>query len=247
MKQADFYELLVRAAGRPITLRLNDNLHNMVSASNGPKRGEIRASVHRMFLRAPEEVIEALGRFIVRPTKESRRIVREYISRNHHRIDDTPVPRRTAPPMPRGVFYDLAPIAARLNRTYFDGKLKFAITWGRRPTKQPRSLRQITLGNWNVRQCLIRIHPILDSPTVPPFYLDYIIFHEMAHIAVPSRVDKQGRLLHHTPEFYAVERRFRRYREAIDWQNHNLDRLLSAWCRRRQLPKEPRTGQLRLF
>lgn len=246
MKQADFHDYLVRVAGRPISLRLNENFHNMVSASSGPRRGEIRASVHRMFLKAPPEVLDALGRFLVRPTKENRRVVREFISRNHHRIEERPAPRRMSPPEPQGQYYDLAHIAARLNERYFQGRLQFAISWGRRPKRRPRSLRHVTLGIWNVRQGLIRIHPILDSPSVPRVYLEYIIYHEMAHIAVPSRVDGRGRLLHHTPEFYAVEQNFKRYREALDWQNRNLDRLLSSWCGRRR-SGEDHPGQLRLF
>ena len=246
MKENELHDFLVRTAGRPITLRLNQNLHNMVSASSGPRRGEVRASVHRMFLKAPADVLEALARFIVRPAKENRRVVREFISRNHHTIEDRPAARRAVPPQPQGLFYDLGPIAARLNLEYFHGRLKFAITWGRRPKRRPRSLRHVTLGIWNVRQGLIRIHPILDSAAVPPLYLEYIIYHEMAHIAVPSSVDQQGRLKHHTPEFYAVERRFKRYQEAIEWQNGNFDRLLSSWCDRKK-PPEGLAGQMRLF
>src|SRR5690606_29333980 len=129
---------------------------------------------------------------------------------------------------PVGEFYDLGPIAARLNRRYFGGRLRFDITWGRRvPAGRRRRQRQITLGLCHSEDRVIRIHRILDSPDVPLFYLEYVIYHEMAHLAVPSRVcPESGRRFHHTPEFYDLERRYPRYREALLWQNANLDRML---------------------
>lgn len=246
MTEQDLLRYLQTRTGRPIVMRVNDNTQNLLTAHNGKGR-EVRVSVHRIFLDAPPAVREALAAFVIRPNEETRRVIREYIAANTNRI---------APARPRAVkrdaaesigeYYDLAPIAARLNRTLFANKLKFDIVWGRRPKVRPRRMSVITLGLCQWHQKTIRIHPILDSPKVPQFYLEYIIYHEMVHMAMPSQLGANGKLMHHTEEFYQLERRFPRYRQALQWQDRNLYRLISSWCR--PVARRPaRSGQLRLF
>src|SRR5690606_31273756 len=130
--------------------------------------------------------LAALAQFIVRPTEEARAAIRLFAARaENSRRHRKPVPVESLEPV--GEFYDLGPIAARLNRRYFGGRLRFDITWGRRvPAGRRRRQRQITLGLCHSEDRVIRIHRILDSPDVPLFYLEYVIYHEMAHLAVPS-------------------------------------------------------------
>lgn len=243
---------LEAATGRRITLRINDNIRTMVSCQQGKRRGELRASIHRIFLDAPLEVRRALARFLVEPDSATRRIVREYIAL-HTEAPDSPLPINPRPPgNPVGEYYDLEPIAKRLNERYFGGRLVFTIEWGRRVRQPRRRISRMTLGACYRAQRLIRIHPILDSQRVPLFYLEYILFHEMAHLEVPARRGADGRQLNHTAEFYALERSYPRYREAVAWQELHFDRLLSAYCRRRGTgdPDQTRTtsnGQLDLF
>jgi predicted SprT family Zn-dependent metalloprotease len=86
----------------------------------------------------------------------------------------------------------------------------------------------------------VRIHPILDDAFVPRFFLEYVVYHELCHAALPSVVGADGRLRHHTAEFHALERQFPRYDEAVAWQTQNLDRLLRAWCRGKPVGKPRR-------
>jgi len=225
-----FQRYLQRSTGRPISLKLNNNLHNLLSATRGPRRGEIRVSLHEMFLEAPRDVREAIAGFILRPTKENRQAVRTFISMNTLRLNACRKSYRMAGMTSEGEVYNLRPIADRLNERFFDGKLKFEISWSRRPVRRPRRLRNITLGTCHSHQRLIRIHPILDDERVPLYYLQYIIYHEMAHLVAPSRVSQSGRLLHHHADFYEVERGFSRYRSAIEWQERCLTGLMKSWC-----------------
>jgi len=237
------HSFLERRLGRPVELRLNENLHNLVSVVR-PRGRPARMSVHRIFLDAPREVHVALVDFIRGPTPHSRGVIRRFICENPVK-DPPPATRRTpAETQPAGRHFDLRRVADQINRAYFGGRLQFDITWSRRPTQPPRFLHNIQLGNWNERLRLVRIHPILDSPLVPKYYLSYIVYHEMAHIVIPAEVDDRGRVCHHTKRFYALERKFADYDRAVKWQARRLDDLVKYYCTR---PRRRIFRQLTLF
>ena len=56
----------------------------------------------------------------------------------------------------------------------------------------------------------------LDRPDVPRFAVEFILYHEMLHVKHRSRVH-DSRLIVHTREFKADEKRFREYKEAKLW------------------------------
>ena len=73
---------------------------------------------------------------------------------------------------------------------------------------------------------IIRIHPLLDAPFVPTWFLEYVIYHEMLHAIVPEEIDETGRRRIHTSEFYRREQKFHCYQRARRWEDENLDRFL---------------------
>lgn len=77
-------------------------------------------------------------------------------------------------------------IYSSLNEEYFDGSLSVDITWGRRQTRGVYRKRR--LGSYDAAGSLIRIHPALDKPAVPRFFIEYIVYHEMLHAAIGIRV-----------------------------------------------------------
>lgn len=226
----DLRRFLAQATGRVVYLRINDNLHSLINARRDSTGLGIRVSLHRMFLEADQAVINALALFVSAPTPDARRIIREFINRNRERIVQARAiaPRRAVRGTALGRRFDLQERADALNAEHFKGALNFRIIWGR-PARGGKGQRHVTLGTWNERQRIIRIHPMLDQDNVPAFFLDYIIYHEMVHIAVPSQVQDSGRLHHHTEDFYALERSYPRYVEARAWEQRWLPRLIRAW------------------
>lgn len=221
---------LCESTGRFVRLRMNNNTHSVIRATRDGAGPGIRLSLHRMFLEADEPVLRALAQFIVAPTARERRIIREFIDMKQDLIAG-PSPVRVRRPLKtraRGRVYNLEERARILNERHFGGRLKYRITWGRN-IRAGRGQTHVTLGTWNDRQGIIRIHPMLDQECVPAYFVDYVIFHEMSHIAVPSRVDCGGRRQMHTPEFYAVERTYPLYALAMDWEKSLLPRLIRAW------------------
>jgi hypothetical protein len=61
---------------------------------------------------------------------------------------------------------------------------------------------------------------------VPPWFLRYILYHEMLHAVVPDEPGPNGRRCVHTAKFYERERKFPRYRSARRWEEENLERFL---------------------
>ena len=74
---------------------------------------------------------------------------------------------------------------------------------------------------------IIRIHPTLDRPEVPEFYVAAVVFHEMLHQAVPV-VEVGGRRVVHGKEFRRRERVYPDHARAKEWEDRNLSLLLSS-------------------
>ncbi|MEO8377591.1 MAG: hypothetical protein ABI579_07960 [Candidatus Sumerlaeota bacterium] len=239
MHAEEMRRYLAEATGKPIRLRMNTNLHSMISARRDGTGPGIFLSLNRIFLAADPAVIAALPGFITRPTADNRRIIRGFINSSSQNIiavaSAHPRRRRSETGKTRGQHVNLQPRADDINVKYFNNSLEFRIIWGRGKMGERRQ-HTITFGTWNDRQRTIRIHPILDNPTVPLYFLDFVIYHEMLHIAIPTRVSTSGSAIHHGREFRERERMYDKYREAISWENRWLTPLLKQWAGGRPLP-----------
>lgn len=239
MHAEDLRRLLAERLGRPVYLRINDNFRSVLSVRRDGTGPGLRLSVHRMFLDADTATLEALVRFAKGPTDPCRVVIRDFINRNIGRSDMVAhaPSRRQARGTPRGRMYNLEERAAPIHERHFGGQLDFRIAWGKGPRRT--SLQShVTLGTWNLRQRLIRIHPMLDHPNVPGYFLDFVIYHEMIHVIVPSRPGGGGRIVHHPPEFRRMERRFPLYREAMLWEKRWISALLADWAGLEPLPAD---------
>ncbi len=124
-----------------------------------------------------------------------------------------------------GRFFDLREIFDRLNARFFNNSLKgYTICWGRRRRQRP--LRYFVFGTIREEEKLIRIHPLLDEPFVPLWFLEYVVYHEMLHAVVPEEEGPNGRRKIHTEAFYKRERQFPSYARARKWEEANLERFL---------------------
>lgn len=122
----------------------------------------------------------------------------------------------------QGGAYDLDKMFSKINRRYFDSNLeKPTITWSQRKTRT-------ILGHHDRVYETITISKSLDSPQVPEWFVEFILYHEMLHIKHAARIIK-GRRYYHTAAFRADERRFAKYDEAQRW--------LEQIARQRRLPR----------
>lgn len=208
------------AQKRPVLLAVTDNYRQMISSSL--REGILQARVHHMFLDAPAVVQDALVRYVVKQDRAASLVVGQYIDENGHRIRASrPV---STPLTTQGRTHDLLSLFQKLNLTYFNGAVDALITWGKRTrAKKPR--RTIKLGSYSAIERLIRIHPVLDRPWVPRYFISYVIYHEMLHHVMPAS-HGNGRRMLHPPQFLARERLFRDYERALAWEKAHVGRLL---------------------
>lgn len=202
-----------------VLLSVHDNRSTMISFRREPPL--LRLRVHHLFLEAPAEVIQAIADYAGRGRKAAGRILDDFIAGRQERIRNET--RRAGALVTRGKVFDLGEILHRLNEEHFQGSIRAQIGWGRHPGRRRR--KSIRLGVYDHRSREIRIHPALDRPDVPLFFVEYIVFHEMLHQVFPSARDS-GRHVHHPRAFRDRERAFPRYAAAVAWERENLQALL---------------------
>jgi hypothetical protein len=206
----------------PVLLAVTDNRHCMVSYAR--QGGILRARVHMMFLDAPATVQESLVRYIVRGNREASQVVGRFIDANGHRIRATrPV---LTPLVTKGQHHDLLGLFHDVNSKYFGGTVDALVSWGRAaPARKQRAT--IKLGSYSAVERLIRIHPNLDRPWVPRYFVQFIIYHEMLHHVLPASRGA-GRTLLHPPQFREREQQFRHYERAMQWEKAHIGRILRS-------------------
>ena len=122
----------------------------------------------------------------------------------------------------QGTTYDLERMFSKLNHRYFEGTLaKPVITWSQRRTRS-------ILGHHDRVHETITISKSLDSPQVPEWFVEFILYHEMLHIKHSARIIN-GRRYYHTAAFRLDEKRFSKYDEAQAW--------LDQAARQRRVPR----------
>ena len=205
----------------PLSISVTDHRQTMISTRR--RANVLWARVHHMFLAADPATIRLLARYLARPDRRTSLRIGVFIEAHRHLIrspDGPPRGYRTV-----GQHHDLAETFARVNRRYFGGQVDAQITWGVRPPRRRR--RTIKFGSYSLDERLIRVHPALDRRTVPRYFVEYIVFHEMLHHVLPAR-EKNGRHAFHGTEFSAREKHFRHFERALAWERKNLGRLLAS-------------------
>ena len=180
------------------------------------RNGKVKAQISDLLMEAPPLVLEALAEILLakifhrHPSREARECYLAYTFRPamRVRIDAARRERGSKRLLPaRGRQHDLDDILRRLNSRFFQGKLAVArIGWS------PLASRRI-LGHYDSGHGAIMISRRLDSPSVPRYLVEYVVFHEMLHICFP--VERHGpRRVVHSREFREAERKFPQYEQA---------------------------------
>jgi hypothetical protein len=102
---------------------------------------------------------------------------------------------------PRGLVYDLDQIFEELNQRFFYGLLaRPRMTWSRSHSRH-------SLGHFDPAHNAIVVSRVFDQPRVPPYAVEYIVYHEMLHLKHPVKLRGSRRCVH-GQEFQAEEKLF---------------------------------------
>lgn len=203
-----------------VRLSITDNRSTMVSFRR--RAGLLSMRLHHMFLDAPENVVTALAEYAGRNNVSSGEVIDRYVQSQRAAIRQRG--RVAKPGQSRGRCFDLQELFDTVNAAHFDGQVAAVISWGKRPGKRRR--KSIRLGVYDHTTREIRIHPALDRPEVPRFFVEYIVFHEMLHQRFPGGQGVRGHV-HHPQAFRERERAYPHYAAALKWEKQHLKSLLA--------------------
>lgn len=208
-----FHRSLREKVGRPLVLKINRNRSTVLSVRWEEQSTHV--SMHEIFLRAPENIMDALACYLKREKKSIAPIVQDFIDREAARSHCPVVPPHPNQLSVEGEVYNLKELFDRLNEHYFESVLEASLTWYGH--KRRGSGRNMTLGSYHALLGLIKVHRILDTPSVPPEVVSYVLYHEMLHIACPpENIPGSGRRIH-SKVFREREKTFAHYIQAMKW------------------------------
>jgi hypothetical protein len=216
-------ERLETSSGLKLQLKINDNRSTMLSVKWEPDCAKV--SLHRMFLQAPQNVMQALACYLRGEHKSIAPSIRAYIEDNLQKLDYSHQ-LDLSKLQTKGKIYDLKQIYCDLNRDYFNDELGLHITWFGK--SQQRNRTRITFGLYHDPLKLIKINRLLDNPRFPDYFVAYIVYHEMVHYVCPAYVDEKGMKHIHSKEFKEREKQFHHYERAKQWIRDNQNYLFAS-------------------
>lgn len=203
-------------SGLKLKLKINDNRSTMLSVKWEPDYTTV--SLHRMFLQAPKNVMDALACYLKQEDKDIAPSVKAFIEDSLKHIDYSHELDRSKL-YTQGNVYNLKKIYDELNREYFQNKLDLSITWFGKGVQRYRS--RMVFGLYYDPMKLIKINRLLDNPSYPEYLVRYVVYHEMVHHVCPAYFDKNGHHHIHSKEFKEREARFRHFDLALNWIQKN--------------------------
>jgi hypothetical protein len=203
--------------------------------------------LNHAFGQAPEPVRIAVADWlrVGRDGRAACRALDEWIAS----IAATLGPPRLPRILTRGVHHDLGEMLLELLAHEFrdlpSERHPCAVTWGRRAPRAPR--RSLQLGSFDPETALIRIHPVLDQPAVPRWFVRYVLFHELLHSELRQSCPSTKRAQHHGREFRRREAAYADTARALEWQDQNLSALLRSARTGNPIRIERRKRAVRFF
>ena len=191
------------------------------------RKGKVYVRIAEIFADAPPEAQKALAFILVGklfrkkiPTQTSD-VYRAFVKTHEIQAKAIENKRRKGRKVittSKGEIYDLDEIFNRLNETYFRRQIeKRTLSWSQRKTFR-------ILGHHDATHETIVVSKSLDNRKVPPFVVEFVVFHEMLHVFHPT-VHRNNRRYNHTPQFRADEKKFARFAEAEEWIERNVKNL----------------------
>ena len=222
--------------GARVALSITDNRVSLIHARYLQRQPETVLSLrlHHMFLDAPPSIVDALACYLANPGTSPRRknaaaAIDLFVQRNQGKVRGASrASTQSRRPTHRSKVHNLDTLFRALNASYFDDAVTARVVWGRRgqPSRRGRT-QSLRLGVYLYADDLIRLHPVLDQPWVPDYFVRFVLFHEMLHAVVPP--EQQGRRrCYHSKTFRARERAYPDYQKALAWEKANLGRLLAT-------------------
>lgn len=182
------------------------NINNTIRLRDG----QIYVRLSDLLEGAPQNVLESIAHILlaklyrkdiepIHATRYRRYVSGHDLSRKAHLIRQMRGRKKIG--SPQGHAYDLNEIFDSLNQRFFFGLLgRPQMTWSTQSSRQ-------SLGHYDPAHNAIVVSRIFDSPSVPRYAIEYLVYHEMLHLRHPVKLRGSRRCVH-SREFLAEEKLF---------------------------------------
>lgn len=204
----------------PFEITVNNNSSHFVTVHFNHKMRPTFASIHALFASAPSPILKTLAEYINTQGKNPllTHELRTYITTASRKKRER---KEIQIEGPVGQVYNLDSIMQSINATYFTHTpISTSITWFQHK-RNKRPTRKCSLGLYFEELNLIKINSILDSPIIPEYVVNMIIYHEMLHAIYPPKISPSGRRIIHTSEFQEAEKNHAYFLDAEAWLKEN--------------------------
>jgi hypothetical protein len=184
-------------------------------------RNTISLSLHHFFLKAPDDVLEALVKYVVNKNKTDFSLVKQFIYSNQIKLNFSDQFDKSKL-ITTGNYFNLEDELNKVNQKYFNSRYDFLITWFKPSYK---TFRHITFGSYDRIYKLIKINKLLDHKNVNREYMQYLIFHEILHEVFPSKILKSGRCQMHGKAFKDYEKTFPNFNQMKEFETYFMQNI----------------------
>jgi hypothetical protein len=232
--------------GRSRTTPLQARRPRSASDEDASERVDWLVRLHAMFQTAPTAVRDAVAGVLRggRHARGSRVLLESWISAAL--TVHPPPPVRESELRTRGRHHDLGAIArgllaGELRDDFGPHRPPPRLTWGKTGARAPR--RGLRLGSYDAELALVRVHPALDQPAVPDWFVRYVLFHELLHAVHPPVRTANGRWIRHGEAFRLRERAYPGLERALAWERRHIDALIRSARTGKDLPVGSRASR----
>lgn len=221
-------ELVSRAGGR-ILIFITNNRRRMISVKRlEPGLFEVR--LQEIFLNATAEVLDEIAGMITgRGT--SRQAIQRFVDQRlndennslGYRVSQT---KRQAPAEAQGDHHDLTGYAKELNLLYLGNRSTAFVAWGKKSKR--RNVRSIRFACYDASRNMIIMNRKLDSPDIPRYFVEFVLFHEMLHEVLGIGEKPDGRRDIHGSIFKLMETTYPDYDKALHFEKQLCESLFGS-------------------
>ena len=222
--QAEIKWLLEQVKSRnvPAEVAVHFELYNITAVYRASQeRDFLRIEAHQAFAGAPRQVILALlwtilaGKSATMPDgSSSLEVVKAYSASKAYQKVVSALEGGAHPPATRtrGQHFDLQQVFERVNRTYFQSKMKApALVWN-------KTLTHSKFGHYQPNTDTVMISISLDQASTPAHVIDYVMYHELLHRQMGTSSDGT-RTYAHTKSFRQAEAKFPKQQQVESYLN----------------------------
>jgi len=213
-KKQRIVKILESELAAPVKIALTRNRSSVLTCRR--QRGRVEIKMHQVFLSADRRVLKAVADLIRKGSQPARRVIDAYLRLHRGQIQRAKKARAVIL-NPGGKVYDLEKILKDLKRKYNLHPRGVKITWAY--SRIRRRQRSIRLGSFHQDEKLIRVHASLDNPSVPRYFVEYIVYHELLHALVKPE-ERPGRRNFHPRQYHALEKKFEHFKQARKFEKY---------------------------